>query len=126
MARQSIMGIQLGALPTDYIFFQRRAGAVNERVLPVMGIVDGYVPIDRVTIAAGLPRKSAEVGQNEIGNTQIRLIDLKLSNSVDAHAKIRQLDIDSRRRVSRHKIVVRLRHAAHTSVRLVTIFQKAV
>src|SRR5678816_2134035 len=84
MARQSIIGIQLGALTTDHIFFQRRAGAVNERVLPVMRIVDGYMPIDRVTIAPRLSRKSAEVGQNEIRNTQIRLIDFKLSNSVDA------------------------------------------
>src|SRR6266536_3113032 len=90
-----------------------------------MRVIDRDMPIDRVALAAGLPGESAQVRQNKIRNTQIGLVILQLAHGIDAHAKISQLHVESRRRVSRDESIMGLVGAAHASVTLVTLLEKA-
>src|SRR5215467_11644234 len=51
VAHQSI-GPQLGAFPVEQLLFEWPSGAEDKCILPVMAVVDGYMPIDRLTLTS--------------------------------------------------------------------------
>src|SRR5262249_59892341 len=70
VAHQSI-GLQLGAFPVEQLLFERPSGAEDKCILPVMAVVDGNMPIDRVTLASSLAGKGAQVSQDKVRYAQI-------------------------------------------------------
>jgi hypothetical protein len=101
VAQQSIVGLQFGALSVEQLLFERASGAEDKCILPVMGVVDGNMPVYRVTLASGLTREGAKVGQDEVRDSQIGFVICQFPNSVDVHAEIGYLKVDGGSDVSR-------------------------
>src|SRR4029077_17986629 len=71
VAHQSIVGLQFGALSVEQLLFEWASGAEDRCMLPVLGFVDGNMPVDRATLASGLTREDTKVGQDEVRYSQI-------------------------------------------------------
>ena len=100
VVRGHLRAVPLGRFPADGL-----AAAEDEHELPVVGVVDGDVPVDGIAVAAGLARKRAQVGHDEIGDAQVLPVVPELPGGVDPHPELGKLHVDGRSHVRAEQAV---------------------
>ena len=87
-----IIGGRIGPAPTHHLLFQRFLSIKRKGVLPMVRVVDGYMPIAGVAAPALLaPWKSGEIRQDKILVSQVVFVGSDLLDLAGPHTEIHQL-----------------------------------